>query len=165
MTNPESIRPREPTSPTGEGSPRTQFTLSPQQLAKARSRLSFLTLLFASMCLFGIGIDRFLSSFYAHGIYPVYLFNGITSIVLFVLTRMKRIGDRIVLNLGLLYEDRFALSSGTHFYGWATGSTIGLWAYARWKGLGLRRILDLGFPGVVLASSIGRIGCLMRVIV
>jgi len=94
----------EPTPP-GAAPRRKSTALPPYLLAKARSRLSFLTLLFAGMCVLGTAIDRLLAGFYlGDGIYQVYVFNFVTSSALFLVTRSRRLSDRVVLNLGLVYE-------------------------------------------------------------
>jgi serine/threonine-protein kinase len=86
--------------------------------------LAFLTLLFACMCVAGFLIERILKDFYPHGIYPVYVFNGITSALLFTLTRMKHVSDRVVLNLGLVYEILMCLSVSMGFT-WGQYQTSG----------------------------------------
>ena len=82
MVDRVTILPREPSTPAAAPARRKRFTLPPQQLAKARSRLSFLTLLFACMCIFAIAIEWIFKEFYPYGIYPLYVFNGITSILM-----------------------------------------------------------------------------------
>jgi serine/threonine-protein kinase len=102
----------EPPAPTGATRPRRSTTLPPYLLAKARSRLSFLTLLFAGMCVVGFVLDRLFADLYPGrgSIYPVFVFNFVTSSLLFVLTRRRRVPDRVVLNLGLAYEILMCLS-------------------------------------------------------
>jgi serine/threonine-protein kinase len=111
MAEQVSMLPLESSAPTGAGPSRTRTTLPPYLLAKARSRLSFLTLLFAGMCVASIAIDWLLSDFYpAGGIYEVFVFNLVTSTSLFLLTRRRQISDRVILNLGLVYEILMCLS-------------------------------------------------------
>jgi serine/threonine-protein kinase len=76
------------------------------------------------MCVVAIGIDRVLRDFYVESPYPVFIFNGITSSLLFILTRIKRISDRAVLNLGLVYEILMCLSVSMGFT-WVHYQTTG----------------------------------------
>ncbi len=94
---------------------RSAITLSPQQLAKARSRLAFLTLIFAVMCALAVVLEHTLYAKDPYRIYPVYIFNGITSLALFALTRWRRIADRWVLGLALVYEVLMCLSVSMGF--------------------------------------------------
>jgi serine/threonine-protein kinase len=102
-------------SPARTGTSPYRFTLTPEQSAKSRARLSFLTLVFACMCLFATTIETLLQEHYTHRIYPVYVFNFITSTLLFLLTRIGRIRDRTILSLGLLYEILMCLSVSMGF--------------------------------------------------
>lgn len=115
MEHPTILKQVSDTPATEERHKRSRFTLPPQQLAKARSRLSFLALIFACMCVVASATDRLFSGFYAHSLLPVYVFNGITSTILYTLTRIKRIGDRWVLSLGLVYEVLMCLSVSMGF--------------------------------------------------
>lgn len=63
----------------------------------------------------------------------------------------------------LLYHTALGLeetiSEGTHFYGTAIGASFAGWAYSRWVKLDYRMLVDAAYPGVLLGSSIGRVGC------
>jgi len=115
MNEQETVLLREASTPEDVEPRRTRFTLPPRQLAKARSRLAFLTVVFACLCVAGIVIDKTLYRFSVYDLFPLYLFNGVTSTILFVLTRFKGLGNRTVLNFGLVYEILMCLSVSTCF--------------------------------------------------
>jgi serine/threonine-protein kinase len=115
MNDQDTVLLREASSPEDAEPRRARFTLPPRQLAKARSRLAFLTLVFAGMCVVAIGIDRTLYRFSEYELLPVYVFNGVTSTILLILTRIRGLGNRTVLNFGLVYEILMCLSVSTGF--------------------------------------------------
>ena len=102
-------------SPGDAGRRKSRLTLPPRQLAKARSRLAFLVLVFAGLCVIGMVIDKTLYRFSIYDLYPLYLFNGITSTTLYALTRIRGLADRTVLNFGVVYELLLCLSVSTAF--------------------------------------------------
>jgi len=115
LADQETVLLEEASSPGEAGRRKSRLTLPPRQLAKARSRLAFLVLVFAGLCVVGMVIDKTLYRFSIYDLYPLYLFNGITSMILYGLTRIKGLADRAVLNLGVVYELLLSLSVSTAF--------------------------------------------------
>jgi len=118
-------------TPAGAGRRRTRFTLPPQQLAKARSRLAFLAGLFTCMCILAVVVEMTLYRNSPTNIWPVFVFNGVTSALLFLSTRIKRLPDRAVLNLGLVHEILMCLSVSMGFV-WAQFQRTGTPPMVTW---------------------------------
>jgi serine/threonine-protein kinase len=94
---------------------RLHYTLPPEERAKARSRLAFLTLVFGIMCVLGVVIDQTIYRDSVFALTPVYVFNLVTSALLFIMTRIKSLGDRTISNFSLVYEVLMCLSVALGF--------------------------------------------------
>jgi len=123
--------------------PRGGFNLPSELLEKARSRLSFLTFLFFWFCVIAIGVEASLGSESTRILYAVYLINGVTSAVLFAISRNRRFGHSLVLHLGLSYEVMMCLVVSVGFL-WANYLTTGALSEVAWTS-----ILIVMFPLII----------------